>query len=165
MQDHASRQSDTSGIPTKLNVPLGVTPKTPAKCQGAARNGGPKAKSHRVIARVSEELYQALMARSRDLGCDLSHVVRSALVGNLTPETGSNTPRKPLMRPEEIDPLLDYYRAIVHTDIRQERKRLFGHLLAASYIAKVNFPRTPGMIDGYQALLELLSFFGYPENV
>ena len=39
------------------------------------------AKSHRIIARVPDELYQALMALSRDQGCGLSHVLRSALDG------------------------------------------------------------------------------------
>jgi hypothetical protein len=166
MQDHVSHHlSDLYGIPTKPNVPLGSAPKASAKCEGATHSGSPKAKSHRVIVRISDALYQALMARSRDLGCDLSHVVRSALDGSLKPETAPNAPRKPLLRPAEIDPLVDDYRAVIDEDIRQVRKRLFGHLLAASYITKMNFPRTPGVVDGYQSLLKLQHLFGYGENV
>jgi hypothetical protein len=123
------------------------------------------AKSHRIIARVPDELFQALMARRRDLGCDLSHVVRSALDGSLKPEIAPNAPRKPISRPAEIDPLVDHYRAVVDEDIRKIRKRLFAQLLAVSYVCKERYPRTSGVQDGYQSLLELQRFFGYPENV
>jgi hypothetical protein len=166
MQDHASRhQSDPAGIPTKPNVPLGGTLKAPAKCQGAARSGNPKTKSRRIIVRVTDERYQALMARSRELDCDLSHVVRSALDGSLKPETAPSAARKPLLRPAEIDPLVDHYRAVVDEDIRKMRKRLFDQLLAVSYVCKERYPRTSGVVDGYQSLLSLQSLFGYPENV
>jgi hypothetical protein len=106
MQDPVShRQSNISGIPTNLNVPLGRPHKAPAKAERAARDGSSKSKSRRIIVRVPDELYQALMVRSCDLGRNLSHVVRSALVGCLMPETVPNAPRKPLLRPEDIDPL------------------------------------------------------------
>ena len=123
------------------------------------------AKSRRIIARVTDEHYQALMARSRDLGCDLSHVIRSALGDSLEPEAAPNAPRKPLLRPAEIDPLLDHYRAVVDEDIRKIRKRLFDQLLAVCHVCKERFPRTSGIQDGYRSLLELQHFFGYPENV
>jgi hypothetical protein len=166
MQDHVSRhQSDTSGIHTGLSFSLDKTHETLSKGNGAARSANPKTKSHRIIVRITDELYQALMARSRDLGCDLSHVVRGALSGSLKPETAPNAPRKPLLRPAEIDPLVDDYRAVVDEDIRKIRKRRFDHLLAVSYVCKEKFPRTPGIQDGYRSLLELQHFFGYPENV
>jgi len=60
---------------------------------------------------------------------------------------------------------VDHYRAVVDKDISKERKRLFGHLAAVSCIAKVNFTRTPGVLEGYQALLELQHLFGYGEHV
>jgi hypothetical protein len=166
MQDHVSNhQSDLYGIPTKLNVSPGSTPKAPTKCEGATSIGSHKTKSRRIIVRVSEELYQSLVVRSHDLGCDLSHVVRSALVGSLKPEAAPDAPRKPLLRPAEIDPLVDDYRAVVDEDIRKMRKRLFDQLLAVSYVCKERYPRTPGVVDGYQSLLGLQHLFGYGENV
>ncbi len=165
MQDRVSHyQLDPSEIPTAPGIPLGGTPNAPAKCGNATRKGSPKTKSRRIIFRVTDELYEALMARSRDIGCDLSHVVRSALDGSLKPETATNESQKPFLRTAEIDMLVDDYRAEVSEDIRHVRKRLFGHLLAASYVAKMNFPRTPGVVDGYQCLLRLQHLFGYGEN-
>jgi hypothetical protein len=161
MQDHVSHQSDASGIPTKPNIRLGEILEAPTKSERVGRNGNHKTKDHRISVRISDESYQTLMARSRDLDCDLSHVVRGALDGSLKPETAPNAPCKLRLRPAEIDPLVDHYRAVVAEDIRKVRKRLFDHLLAASYITKVNFPGTPGVIDGYQALLELQDLFGY----
>ncbi len=122
-------------------------------------------KPRRITVRVSEELYQALTARSRDLGCDLSHVLRIVLDGSMKPETVHYAPQKPILRTAEIDPLVEHYRAVVDEDIRQVRKRLFGHLLAVSFVCKERYARTSGVVDGYQALLKLQHLFGYSENV
>jgi len=105
------------------------------------------------------------MARSRELSCDLSHVVRSALDGSLKSEIAPNTQPKRLSRPEEIDLLTDQYRAIVDKDIRRELKRIYGHLLAISCVCKEKYPKTPGIVDGYQSLLSLQHLFGYGEDV
>jgi hypothetical protein len=165
MQDSVSRyQPDPYGLPIGPSIPFVQTPSAPAKCENATRKRRPKTKSHRIIFRLTDELYEALMARSRDIGCDLSHVVRSALDARLKSETATDEPQKPILRTAEIDMLVDDYRAEVSEDIRQVRKRLFGHLLAASYVAKMNFPRTPGVVDGYQSLLRLQHLFGYGEN-
>jgi hypothetical protein len=165
MQDCVShRQSDPSEIPAKHDVSPRNTANGPVKCHGGALSGNPKAKSRRIIFRVPVKLYEALMARSRDVGCDLSHVVRSGLDGSLKSETATNAPQKPILRTAEIDQLVDHYRSVVSEDIRHVRRRLFGHLLAASYVTKMNFPRTPGSVDGYQALLKLQHLFGYGEN-
>ena len=123
------------------------------------------AKPRRIIVRVSEELYEALKARSRDMGCDLSHVLRTVLDGSMKPEAVPNAPQKPILRTGEIDPLVEHYRAVVDEDIRIVRKRLFGHLLAVSFVCKERYPRTFGVVDGYQALLKLQHLFGYGENV
>jgi hypothetical protein len=45
-------------------------------------------------------------------------------------------------------------------DLRKHRNVLFLELLAASYACKKLWPRTPGMMDGYEALLQLLGDFG-----
>jgi hypothetical protein len=166
MQDHvSSHQSDASGIPTKPNISLGESRKAPAARDGAARIGNPKTKAHRISVRIPDEVYEGLMASSRDQGCDLSHVIRGALKGSLKPEIAPNDPRKPMMWPEEIEPLVHYYRAIVDKDIRHERRRLFGHLLAVSVACKERFPRTVGILEGHQSLLRLQRLFGYGENV
>jgi hypothetical protein len=164
MQGHVSHQLDTSEIPTKPNVLLGETRKAPGAHDGAVRSGSPNTKSHRITFRVADDVYQGLMARSHDQGCDLSHMIRDELSGSLKPETAPNAPQKPILRTAEIDQLVDDYRAVVE-DIRHVRKRLFGHLLAASYVTKTNFPRTPGTVDGYQSLLKLQHLFGYGEDV
>jgi hypothetical protein len=165
MQDHHSHQSDNSAIPTKLKVPTGEALKAPGAREGAVRRGSPRTKSHRITFRVADDVYQGLLARSHDQGCDLSHVIRDALNGSIKPETTPNGPQKPILRTAEIDQLVDDYRAVVKEDIRHVRKRLFGHLLAASYVTKTNFPRTAGTTDAYQSLLKLQHLFGYGENV
>ena len=45
-------------------------------------------------------------------------------------------------------------------DLRKYRKRLFMELLAASYATKKLYPRTKGMHEGYEGLLQLGQFFG-----
>jgi hypothetical protein len=161
MQDHVSHQSDSSKIPPQPNVPL----KVPAKCADPSRNGNPKAKSHRITVRVPDDIYEALMASSLGQGCGLSHVLRSALNGSLKPEMSPNEVRKLVMWPEEIEPHVHHYRAVVDEDIRKARKRLFGHLLAVSVACKEKFPRTEGILEGHQSLLTLQHLFGYGENV
>jgi hypothetical protein len=166
MQDHvSSHQSDASGIPTKPNIPLGEAREAPAPRDGAARNGSHKTKHRRITIRVQDEVYEALMASSRDRGCDLSHVVRNALNGSLKPEIAPNEPRRPMKWPEEIEPQVHHYLAIVDKDIRRERRRLFGHLLAVSVACKERYPRTVGILEGHQSLLRLQHLFGYGENV
>jgi hypothetical protein len=166
MQESSIRhQEELSGIPTKPNIPLGGTRNAPAKRERTARNGNPKAKSHRINVRISDQLHQALTALSRDLGCDLSHVIRNLLEVSLCAEVAPNVPRKPVMWPEEIEPLVHHYRAVVDEDIRKVRKRLFGHLLAVSVVCKEKFARTPGMLEGHQSLLGLQHLFGFGENV
>jgi hypothetical protein len=166
VQEHqCNRQTALSGNPMGPTAPSSTPHESPTSSDGTARDRSRKTKSRRIIFRVTEELYEALMTRCRDQGCGLSDLLRNALNGSLSAETGPTTPSKPLLRPDELDSLVDHYRAIVDKDIRHERKRLFGHLLAASYVAKTNFPRTPGMVDGYQGLLALKHLFGYDENV
>ena len=123
------------------------------------------AKSRRITVRVPEETYQALTARKLDLGSGLSHVLRDVLNGSLKPETVPNAPQKPILRPAEIDPLVDHYRMVVDEDPRKIRNCLFGQLLAVSYVCKERYPRTPGIIDGYQDLLRMQKQFGYGDDV
>jgi hypothetical protein len=165
MQDHVSHQSDTSGIPPKPINPLRETCKASAARDGAVRGRSRKPKSHRFTVRVADDVYQGLMALSRDQGCGLSHALRDALNSSLRREIAPNELRKPVMWPAEIEPLVHHYRAIVDKDIRHERRRLFGHLLAVSVACKEKYPRTAGILEGHESLLRLQHLFGYGENV
>ena len=122
-------------------------------------------KPHRIIARVADDLYQSVMARSQELGCNVSDVIRDALSASLKPEIAACEPTKPRMWPAEIEPIVNHSRAIVDKDIRQDRRRLFGHLLAISVVCKERYPRTAGILEGHQSLLRLQHLFGYGGNV
>lgn len=94
---------------------------------------------------------------------DVSKVVREAVNRLLELPEGPGgcviaTRQGPL--PDEISRLLPKYLAWANGDLRKEQKRLFGELLAASYAAKRLFPRTQGLQETYDGLLQLCQFLG-----
>jgi hypothetical protein len=118
--------------------------------------------SDRVSVRVGTERLERLQNRCREADCDISRLVRQCLdlfLGSEAASTAGAVPRR-LAPPEDIRPRLPKYLGWANGDLRVEHKRLFLELIAASFACKRFYPRTPGIVEGYEALLQLCSFFG-----
>lgn len=119
--------------------------------------------SRKISVRLPDGPMERLHEFCRETGSDLSHVVRQGLDTFLASQSGSATAEDPTRRlspPEQVFDLVPRYLGWVRGDLREERKRLFRELLAASFVAKKHFPRTAGMLEGYMGVLQLCQFFG-----
>lgn len=126
-----------------------------------------RARDMRASRRISVRLPDAPMERLREYCCeansDVSRAVRQALDAFLAVESGSGShPAVPKRRtpPEQVFDLVPKYRSWGKGDLREERKRLFAELLAASFACKQLYPRTKRIIEGYDNLLQLCEDFG-----
>jgi len=119
--------------------------------------------SPRASVRLSDDQTERLEKFCQETGFDVSRVIRQAVDALLASELGS-APEEPSHRrltpPEQIFDLVPKYLGWVRGDLRDERKRPYRELLAASFVAKKHFPRTPGMLEGYLGLVQLRQFFG-----
>jgi len=103
-----------------------------------------------------------------ETGQDVSRVVREALDALLASGSGSAAgegSHRRLTPPERVFDLVPPYLGWARGDLREERKRLFCELLAASFAAKKLYPRTTGILQGYEGLLQLCEFFGLESDV
>jgi hypothetical protein len=119
--------------------------------------------SPKVTIRLRNGQRERLEAFCRDSGSEVSHVIRLALDAILPAESAAEANGKPLKRlspPDQIISLTAKYRAWGRGDLREERNRLFGELLAASFACKQLYPRTPNIVEGYEGLLQLCQLFG-----
>ena len=117
----------------------------------------------RISVRLPPEQVERLRGHRQETGDDLSRVVRQALDAYLGPDPNSApnaTSRPRLAPPEQIGPLMPKYRAWANGDLRKHRNWLFAELLAACFVCKLHYPRTPGMVDGYAGLRQLCRHFG-----
>jgi len=73
---------------------------------------------------------------------------------------GSGSVPQRLHPPDEAVKRMGPYRARGNGDLRQERNRLFVELVAAAFVCKNQWSRTPGVVEGYVGLLQLCKFFG-----
>lgn len=116
----------------------------------------------RISVRLDDERSERLEKLCRETGTDVSHVVRQALDAFLACKSGTESnsgPSKRLSPPEAVFDLIPQY--LNSTNLREMRKTQFAHLLANSFVAKKHFPRTPGVVEGYEQLLQLCEFFGF----
>ena len=116
----------------------------------------------RISVRLSDGQTDRLQELCRQTGCDISDVVRRALDAFWAPKLGSepnNGPSKRTTPPEAVFDLVPSY--LNSTALRELRKTQFAHLLAISFVAKKHWPRTPGVLEGYERLLQLCGFFGF----
>jgi hypothetical protein len=119
--------------------------------------------SRRISVRLKQESLESLHNYCREAGCDVSRAVRRALEGFLNLQSKTKTAgvaSRRLSPPEAVLDLYPQYVGWVRGDLRQERKRLFIELLAASFVCKRLYPRTKGVPEGYESLLQLCEFFG-----
>ncbi len=119
--------------------------------------------SARISVRLSDGQLERLQRLCQQTGCDVSHLVRQALDTLLANGSASGlgeAPKRRLSPPERVFDLVPRYLGWVRGDLREERNRLFRELLAASFVTKKHYPRTAGVVEGYQALLQLCEFFG-----
>lgn len=120
-------------------------------------------RSRRISVRLSDDRLGRLQKLCQETGCHVSHVVRQALDAFLACESGSaagQAPQRRLSPPEAVFDSVPRYLGWVRSDLREERNRLFFELLAASFAAKKLYPRTAGVLEGYEGLLQLCQFFG-----
>lgn len=119
--------------------------------------------SGRITVRLESELLERLRRYCEDTNCDVSHAVRQGLDHLWASESGSvaaeATPKR-LSPPQNIFDLVPQYLSWGDGDVRKERTRLFCELLAVSFTCKKLYPRTKGMLEGYEGLLRLCQFFG-----
>ena len=119
--------------------------------------------SCRLSVRLNQERWDRLEQYCQEAGYTPSTLVRRALdaylSGNGTSPAVGAPPHR-LAPPEQIGPLMPKYRAWANGDLRKHRNKLFADLLAASFITKQHYPRTPGMLEGYEGLRQLCRHFG-----
>ncbi len=119
--------------------------------------------SRRISVRLDTDSLEHLQKHCLAADCDVSSVVRRALEAFLSGQLGSLTSEAAPKRQSPPDIIVECtpkYLNWGRGDLREERKRLFCELLAASFVCKKHYPRTNGMLEGYQALLQLCEFFG-----
>jgi hypothetical protein len=118
--------------------------------------------SRRITVRLSDDEFRRVEEFRCQDGSDISHVIRQALDAYLAPKSGetpnSGTPKR-TTPPEAVFDMVPQY--LNHSDLRAERKRLFAHLLAVSFVAKKHWARTPGVVEAYEPLLQLCRYFGF----
>ena len=115
----------------------------------------------RISVRLNDGQSERLERLCRETGSDTSEVIRLALdaLGAVKPGSETNNgPPKRATPPEAIFDIVPQY--LNQCDLR-ERKSQFAHLLAVSYVAKKHWPRTPGVNEGYEQLLQLCRYFGF----
>ena len=124
--------------------------------------------SRKISVRLKQEDRERLHKYCAQTGQDTSRVLRSALkaflLSELDSETGRTPPRR-LSPPEEIGSLVPKYLAWGRGDLRQEANRLYAEALAASFVCRKFYPRTPSIVEGYAGLRQLCEFFGLEESV
>ena len=125
---------------------------------------GQMTKRRRICIRLDELQLDAIKAIGEREQTELSTVVRKALIAF----SGSNVmsdhdlaPNGRVSMPPQAERLMGRYLAWGRGDLREERKRLFCELLAAAYVCKKTYPRTPGIPEGFEGLLELCRYFGF----
>jgi hypothetical protein len=116
--------------------------------------------SRQISVRLPDDQMEQLKNYCEQTESDITGVVRKALQNLLAAETGSSSgkPKGQLAPSEAVLDLVPAY--LNRTDVREVRRSLFCHLLAASYVAKKHFPRTSGLAEGHELLLKLQKLFG-----
>ncbi len=119
--------------------------------------------SQRISVRLPENQMEPLHRYCQEKNCDVSHVVRLALDAilgtDVSPATHHNCPQR-LTPPEEIMQPVRKYFAWGDGDPRDELRRLYIEVLAASYACRKLFPRIANVVNGYEGLLQLCRYFG-----
>ena len=124
--------------------------------------------SRKISIRLKQEDRERLQEYCVHTEQDISRVVRQALDVLIRPQSdavaGSTVPPRRLSPPEAIDRLVAKYLAWGRGDLRQELSKLYAETLAASFACKKLYPRTPGILDGYEGLVQLCPLFGLDEE-
>jgi Arc/MetJ-type ribon-helix-helix transcriptional regulator len=118
--------------------------------------------SKRISVRLEDQSLERLQRHCAQLGCDVSQVVRQALqmFWASEPVATAGSRQRRVSPPGDILTLIPRYLNWGNGGLRKHRNQLFLELLAASFTCKKHFPRTKGMIEGYEGLLQLCEFFG-----
>ena len=119
--------------------------------------------ARRLSVRLNQQQWDRLLEQCKQADLDTSYVVRQALdafLANGQGAAGSGAAPLRLTPPDEAIKRTPRYLAWGRGDLRNERKDLYLELVAAAFVCKKHWSRTPGMVDGYLGLLQLGRFFG-----
>jgi hypothetical protein len=119
--------------------------------------------SRRISVRISEAQWKCIQSLCQGTDHDSSYVVRQALdtlLGSEPSSEGVKAPKRRLSPPDVILSLVPEYLDWGSGDLRLEQRRLFLRFLAISFVCKKHYPRTKGMIESYESLLQLCDLFG-----
>ena len=119
--------------------------------------------SPRICVRLGVDRMDRLQKLCKETDQDVSRAVRQALdtlLANASASAPGEASHRRLSPPEQVFGLVPRYLGWVRGDLREELKRLFRELLAANFAAKKLYPRTAGVAEGYEGLLQLCKFFG-----
>src|SRR3989338_3257122 len=123
--------------------------------------------NRRISVRLGQEQLDRLQAHCQERDYDLSRVVRQALEAYLGSQPGpgvaGGVARTRLAPPEQLLPLTSKYLGW-SGDLREHLKKLVWDLMAASWVCRQHYRRTPGMIELYEAVRPLAHFFGLEEK-
>jgi len=122
--------------------------------------------ARRLSVRLSQSQLDRLRERCQQAGLDTSYVVRLALDAFLANDQGAagsgSVPQRlhpPDAAIQRTGPYIAWGRGD-RGDLRDKRRDLFLELVAAAFVCKNQWSRTPGVVEGYVGLLQLCKFFG-----
>ncbi len=125
-------------------------------------------RSRRNSVRLPDDRLERLQRLCQETGYDVSQLVRQALDALPASEPAlapNGVPPRRVSPPEEVFDLVPKYLGWGRGDLREERNRQFKQPLAVCFACKKLYPRTRGIIEGYEALLQICEFFGLGEGV
>lgn len=109
----------------------------------------------RVTVRLEDSLIEMIQQKCGESGCDTSFVIRESLTNFLSLEKGGEgqnaTSPSPVLPPQAHDRTPRYM--AFSGSLRDELKRQYVEILAASHVATKHFPKTEWVRRLYAGLL------------
>ncbi len=122
--------------------------------------------ARKISVRLDQQRLGRLEQKCQEAGLDQSYLVRQALDMLLGPPSGAAgseaAPQRlhpPDAAVQRMGPYIAWGRGD-RGDLRDKRRDLFVELVAAAFVCKNQWSRTPGVVEGYMGLLPLCRFFG-----
>jgi hypothetical protein len=115
----------------------------------------------RITVRLDDSQWKVLEGFCQTTGHDLSYAVRIALdslcAAGADASPCAASPRH-LSPPDRVLPQMMKYRSWGRGDLRSERMRQYDELLALAFVCKQLFPKTSGVREFYEGVLNLSRF-------
>jgi len=123
----------------------------------------------RITFRIENGDYERLSGRSRDTGLDCSYLIRRAIAEYLEGEPRARDTKSEHVAPRAVLPaeafaLTPPFRGWPG-DLRAELKKRYMEMLALASITVAHWPRTKGIREVYDGLLELAHYLDIKDGV